>query len=169
MHLAVDRKNQLRGTIMGGTSVEVGDLIYEVVAPFTSITDYGANVQAILAGAEAPPAEGAQIDFAFQGTFCGPRLSGSVAGVDYAHARADGRVDLHIHASLTTQDGARIAFFADGVAIPGPDSVWQLRENCRFLTSFADYRWLNGIQAWGIGSVDLGRGEVRIKVYAAAP
>ena len=60
---------------MAGTSVEVGDLIYEVVAPFTSITDYGVNVQAILSGAESPPAEGAQIDFAFQGTFCGPRLS----------------------------------------------------------------------------------------------
>ena len=152
---------------MAGTSVEVGDLIYEVVAPFTSITDYGANVQAILSGAEAPPAEGAQIDFAFQGTFRGARLSGSVTGIDYAHARADGRVDLHIHASLTTEDGARIAFFADGVAMPGPNGVWQLRENCRFLTSFADYRWLNGIQAWGIGTVDLGRGEVRIKVFAA--
>ena len=152
---------------MAGTSVEVGELIYEVVAPFTDITDYGIDVQAILSGAQAPPPEGAQIDFAFQGTFCGARLAGTVAGVDYALARADGRVDLHIHATLTVQDGARIAFFADGVALPGPDGIWQLRENCRFLTSFAAHRWLNTIQAWGIGTVDLGRGEVRIKVYAA--
>jgi hypothetical protein len=152
---------------MAGTSVEVGELIYEIVAPFTSITDYGVDVQAILAGTQAPPAEGAQIDFAFNGTFRGDRLRGSVTGVDYAHARADGRVDLHIHATLTADDGSRIAFFADGVAMPGPDGVWQLRENCRFLTSFPAYRWLNGIQAWGIGVVDLGRGEVRIKVYAA--
>lgn len=152
---------------MAGTSVEVGELIYEVVAPFTGITDYGIDVQAILSGAQAPPSEGARIDFAFQGTFCGERLAGTVAGVDYAHVRADGRADLHIHATLTVQDGARIAFFADGVALPGPDGVWQLRENCRFLTSFAAHRWLNAIQAWGIGTVDLGRGEVRIKVYAA--
>jgi hypothetical protein len=152
---------------MAGISVEVGELIYEVVAPFTSITDYGVDVQAILSGAQAPPAEGAQIDFAFQGTFRGDRLSGVVTGVDYANARADGRVDLHIHATLTTEDGARIAFFADGVAMPGPNGVWQLRENCRFLTSFPAYRWLNGLQAWGIGTVDLGRGEVRIAVHAA--
>lgn len=152
---------------MPGTSIEVGEPICELVAQFTTITDYGVDVQAILSGAQAPPAEGTQIDFAFQGTFRGDRLSGSVAGVDYAHARADGRVDLHIHATLTTGDGARIAFFADGVATPGPDGIWQLRENCRFLTSFAAYRWLNGVQAWGIGTVDIGRGEVSIKVYAA--
>jgi hypothetical protein len=167
MQRAFGSPKRLKETGMGGTSIEVGDLIYEVVAPFGSITDYGANVQEILSGAEAPPAEGAQIDFAFQGTFRGARLSGSITGVDYAHARADGRVDLHIHASLTTDDGARIALFADGVAMPGPNGVWQLRENGRFHTSFADYRWLNGIQAWGIGAVDLGRGEVRIKVFAA--
>lgn len=153
---------------MSGTSVTVGELLYEVVAPFTSITDYGVDIPAIMSGAQTPPAEGAQIDFAFEGTFQGARLSGTVAGVDYAHARADGRIDLHIHATLTTHDGARIAFFADGVATLGPNSVGQLRENCRFLSSFPAYRWLNGIQAWGIGTVDLGRREVRIKVYAAS-
>ena len=152
---------------MTAATVEIGEFLYEVVAPFTSITDYGVNVQEILSGASTPPPEGTQIDFAFQGTFKGARLSGSVAGVDYAHARADGRVDLHIHATMRTGDGARIAFYADGVATPGPDGVWQLRENCRFLTSFGPYRWLNALQAWGIGAVDLGRGEVRIKVYAA--
>ena len=151
---------------MSGTSIEVGELIYEVVAQFASTTDYGLGPEALLAGATPPP-EGAQLDFAFRGTFAGDRMSGSVTGVDYAHARADGRVDLHIHATLTTESGERIAFFADGVATPGPDAVWQLRENCRFLTSFEAYRWLNGIQGWGIGTVDLARGEVRIKVYAA--
>lgn len=152
---------------MGTTTVEANQLLYEVVARFTGITDFGTNTSEIMSGLQPPPAEGAQINFAFEGTFNGPRLAGSVSGVDYAHARADGRVDLHIHATLTTTDGARIAFFADGVASPGAEGRWQLRENCHFLTSFPDYRWLNSMLAWGIGTVDIGRGEVSIKVYAA--
>jgi hypothetical protein len=32
-------------------------------------------------------------------------------GVDYLSARADGRVEIHIHAQITTEDGKKIALY----------------------------------------------------------
>src|SRR2546427_13249714 len=39
-----------------------------------------------------------------EGTVTGPKLKGMVKGVDYANVRADGRLQLHVHAGITTED-----------------------------------------------------------------
>jgi len=48
----------------------------------------------------------------------GPKMKGTVKGIDYLHIRADGRCQLHIHAEITTEDGKKISLAADGVGIP---------------------------------------------------
>jgi hypothetical protein len=78
-------------------SIKVGELLCEVVVNFTKITDYGVSLPEFMSGSVAIPPEGARFDAAYQGTFLGPRISGTVEGVDYLHIRADGRFDLHIH------------------------------------------------------------------------
>ena len=93
-------------------------------------------------------------------------MGGSVKGVDYLHLRADGRFQLHIHAEITTEDGKKIALSADGVALGGPP-VLQLRENATLTTSYPEYSWVNTIQVWASGTVDLAKGEIRVKGYAA--
>jgi len=42
--------------------------------------------------------------------------------VDYFYVRADGRIQLHFHAELTTEDDKKIAVSADGVVVPEPGS-----------------------------------------------
>jgi hypothetical protein len=80
----------------------------------------------------------------------------------------DGRGEPHIHAQITTDDNHNIAVFADGVVFPQEGTtVWQLRENVSFITAAAAYGWLNQLQGCGQGTVDPGKGEVRVKVYAA--
>ena len=64
-----------------------------------------------------PPA-GARFDISFRASLRGPRLSGTITGIDYLDMRADGRAQLHIHARIATEDGQAIAFFADGVDTP---------------------------------------------------
>ena len=82
--------------------------------------------------------------------------------------RADGRIQLHIHAELTTDDGEKISLFADGVATPEEGTaIMQLRENVTLSTSSPAYSWVNQIQVWGQGTVDLAKSEVNIKAYAA--
>lgn len=144
-----------------------GEPIYEYTVQFTQVVEYGASAEALFAGQTPPPAEGARIDVHFEGPITGQKVTGTVKGVDYLHIRADGRAQLDIHAEITTEDGKKIALAADGVGIPQEGSpVFQLRENVTLTTNHPEYSWVNPIQVWGVGTVDVSKGEVRIKGYA---
>jgi len=145
-----------------------GELIYEYTVQFTQVVEYGIAPDAIFSGQTPPPPEGARFDVHFEGPITGPKVQGTVKGVDYLHLRADGRGQLHIHAEITTADGKKIALAADGVAIPEPGSpIYQLRENATLTTNHPEYAWVNTLQVWAPGTVDVAKGEVRIKGYVA--
>ena len=145
-----------------------GEFIYEYTLQFTQVVEYGASSNAIFSGQSAPPAEGARFDVYFEGPITGPKLNGTVKGVDYLHIRADGRCQLNIHVEITTEDGKKISLAADGVGIAQPGSpIVQLRENVTLTTNHPEYAWVNTIQVWAPGTVDLSKGEIRIKGYAA--
>jgi hypothetical protein len=152
---------------MGEHTGMPGDLIYEYTAHITQVVGYGASADAVLSGRTPPPPEGARFDVYFEGPVTGPRVNGTVKGVDYLLLRADGRSHLHIHAEIATADGKRIALAADGVAIPEPGSpVLLLRENVTLISNHPEFAWVNRIQIWAPGTVDLSKGEIRIKAYA---
>ena len=89
-------------------------------------------------------------------------------GVDYLYVRADGRLELNIRGEITTGDGAKIALRADGVALPQKGSpIAQLRENASMLTAHENYLWVNGLQVWAPGTLDLSKGEVFVEGFAA--
>jgi hypothetical protein len=150
------------------SSIDVGELLYEYTVQLTGMTDYGIALDALMSGQVAPPPEGARFDVPFEGTATGPRLKGRVTGVDHLRVRADGRFELHLHARFETNDGARVALFADGVAIPREgSSIADLRENVTLTTSFKEYAWVNRLQVWASGTVDLATLIVRLRGYAA--
>ena len=144
-----------------------GEPLYEYTMQFTQVVEYGTSAEALFAGQTPPPAEGARIDVYFEGPITGARLKGTAKGVDYLHIRADGRAQLNIHAEITTEDGKKIALAADGVAIPQEgSSVFQLRENVTLTSNHPEYAWVNPLQIWAPGTVDVATGEIRIKAYA---
>jgi len=145
-----------------------GELIYQYVPQVTQVVEYGASADAVFSGRTPPPAEGARFDLYLEGPVIGPRLTGTVRGVDYLNFRADGRAELHIHAEITTGDGPKIALLATGLAIPEEEgsSVFQLRENVVLTTNYLDYAWVNQLQLWASGTVDVAKGEVDLKAYA---
>jgi hypothetical protein len=152
---------------MGEYKGTPGELIYEYTLQFTQVVEYGISANVFFSGQIPPPAEGARFDVYFAGPIIGPKLKGTIKGVDYLHIRADGRCQLNIHAEITTEDGKKIALAADGVAIPEKGSpVFQLRENVTLTTNYPEYSWLNPIQVWAPGTVDVSKGEIRIKGYA---
>jgi hypothetical protein len=149
-------------------SVELGDLLYEVELKIIGVTEYGISMESLASGKTAPPPEGARIDVAFEGESSGPRIAGKARGVDYLHIRADGKFQLHVHAELTTSDGQKISLFADGVGTPREgEPISDLRENVTLTTSAEAYAWVNTLQVWGIGTVNLAEQVIRIKGYAA--
>jgi hypothetical protein len=145
-----------------------GDLIYDYTVQLTGVTEYGVALADLLAGETSIPPEGARFDFPFEGTSAGPRLKGTVKGVDYANFRADGRVELHLHAEITDQAGKKIAFFADGVlglALP-PARISPVRENVTLTSSEPEYAWCNQMQIWATGTFDVEKSEVHLTGYA---
>jgi hypothetical protein len=153
---------------MGASEISSGELLYDAAVSFTEVVEYGMSLETLLSGSATLPLAGARFDVHFRGTLRGPKFRGALVGVDYLHMRADGRGQLHIHAQITTDDSHNIAFFADGVVFPHEGTtVWQLRENVSFMTATATYAWLNQLQGWGQGTVDPGKGEIRVKAHAA--
>ena len=146
-----------------------GELLYEYTIQSTGGTSYGVPaLDALLSGVADIPPQGARYDLAFQGPIAGQRLRGTVELTDYINVRPDGRVQLHIHAEITTDDGKKIALYADGVAhfTDGPP-VGDLRENVTMTTSEPDYAWVNPLQIWARGTVDLAKGEAHVTGYVA--
>ncbi len=144
-----------------------GKFVYEYSPQVTRIVDYGASADALFSGQVSPPPEGARIDFYLEGPLIGPKLKGTISGVDYLYFRADGRAQLHIHAAITTEEGKKIALAADGIAVREEgSSVCQLRENVTLLTNHIELAWVNLLQVWATGTVDVANGQVRVKGYA---
>jgi hypothetical protein len=160
---APDRTLQRR--IMSEQPQLPGELLYEYTLKITQVVEYGVSMEALLSGQAPPPGEGVRLDIHLEGAISGAKLNGSVTGVDYLHVRADGRMQLDIHGEITTEDGKKIALYADGVAI-GQPPVLQLRENATLTTSHPEYSWVNTLQVWAPGTVDLANGEVRVRGYA---
>ena len=99
------------------------------------------------------------------GTFSGERLSGKVAdepGGDWVTQREDGSIKLDVRICLETDDGASIFVTYFGIAVPGEDGL-SIRTAPLFETGDERYRWLNSIQAVGIGTSS--GGTVRYEVY----
>lgn len=143
------------------------ELIYEYRPRVIQVVEYGMSAEAVLSRRTPPPPEGARFDLYLEGPVTGPRLTGTVKGVDYLYIRADGRAQLHIHARIATQDGKSVALAADGVAIPYEESpVFQLRENVTLTTNHPELLWVNPIQVWASGTVDVSNGQVHVKAYA---
>ena len=140
--------------------------LYEARFRITSVTEYGAALAEVLAGAPAPP-EGLRLDVAFEGTVSGARLAGSAAGVDYVQLRADGRAELHVHARLATSDGANVALIIEGVGMPRGDGLVELRETVRLHSSDPRYRWVNPLVVLGIGTADFGLGTIEVRAFAS--
>ena len=116
---------------------------------------------------QAPPAEGARFDFYLEGPVSGPKLQGTFRGIDYICFRADGRAELHIHGEITTADGKKIALEAGGVAIAEEASpVFQLREHVSLMSNHPELSWVNPIEVWARGVVDVSTGQVHVTAYA---
>ena len=156
------------GSLKMPEAIQVRELVYEATLQFTEVVDFGIDLQSALSGAKPIPPEGARINVSFEGDLKGPKLKGKVAGTDYILFRGDAVGKLNIHAIISTDDGERIALWADGVFSPEKDSpIGQVRENVSLHTAVPKYAWVNRLQLWATGQADLSASTVALKVYSA--
>ncbi len=87
------------------------------------------------------------------GTFRGPRLRGRVlgGGGGWRIDRPDGAGELHLRATLETDDGELIYLWSRGIArLPAAGTPY-VRTTPVFETASARYGWLNRLVAVGVG------------------
>ena len=153
---------------MSTNNITVADHLYDVTAHFTNVIEFGISLQDLLSDPVKMPPQGARFDVEFEGSVSGPKMKGKVKGTDYVYMRPDGYSRLHIHAVITTDDGVNISFSGDGTSAPSDNpSVFNLRENVTVLTADPAYAWLNQLQIWAQGSVELTKGEIKVSGYIA--
>ena len=143
-----------------------GVLIYEYTPHVTHVVEYGASADGVFSGQTPPPAEGARFDLYLEGPVKGPKLSGTLRGVDYLWVRADGRAEVDIHAEITTESGRKVALAAGGVAVPEESSVFGLREHVKLTSNHPDLSWVNLLEIWASGTFHFTTGQVRVRAYS---
>lgn len=136
------------------------NLLFEEDVQLTAVKEFGYGWQDFAKGMKPIPDEGLQFEIHFEGKVYGEEISGSIKGIDYLTVRADKRLFLDLHATITTQDGAEIKVKESGINNNG-----QLLLNMDFHTNDERYRWLNQKHVWGLGTVDFQTGKVKIKGY----
>jgi len=153
---------------MSNTKITIGEHLYDLTVKITKITEFGTSLMELGAGQVNPPPQGARFDMAFEGSGSGPKLKFTITGIDYLHVRADGLFQLHIHGEITTDDGAKISFFGNGISIlEEGTTVAQLRESAMLTTSHEAYSWVNQLHIWAQGTIDVATMEINVRAYAA--
>lgn len=147
--------------------IDVQELVYKAKLQITGETDFGISMQAGLSDPASIPPEGVRVDIPFSGQIDG-KVKGKISGTDYLLMRGDGVSQVHVHAVIETDDGARISLFADGVAtmMQGVPKA-KLSENVSLHTAAAKYVWVNRVQIWATGEADLTNGQIALEAYAA--
>lgn len=141
--------------------------LYHADVRITDVVEFGTPLQPVLSGEMQPPACGARFDVRVDGTVSGPKLKGAITAVDYVTVRADGRMELHIHGIVSTEDGAKIAIFIDGLGTPEPAAGRiRLHEDVKLHSSDARYQWVNTLAVWARGAVNLQAMEVEVDAYS---
>jgi hypothetical protein len=127
-----------------------------------------------------PVPEGIRVTFYLSGgVVTGPRCSGKVlpVGADWLLIRKDGIGVVDVRSTLQTDDGALIYVTYNGVLDPGTDGYeaflngtlpakFPIRTAPRFQTANPVYAWMNRVQAYGVGEVDMVNASVTYHVYA---
>lgn len=141
------------------------ELVYSYTLKVTGAIDFGCGLDSVMKGDKLPD-EGVRVDISFEGQVDG-RVKGTLGGTDYLYIRPDRRMELNIHAILKTEKGANAALHATGVALPKEGPVLFLKENASWFSSHPDLKWLNTLQIWAEGEVNLAEGSIKIKGYKA--
>jgi Protein of unknown function (DUF3237) len=150
------------------STIDAGELLYTVTLNITGMKEYGVSFAALMAGEVQTPVEGARFDVAFEGTATGPKLNGAAEGIDYVRVLADGRFELHIHETITTEDGQNISAHGDGMATLRPEGgIADADVNMTLFASSKAYTWVNQLQVKGIGTIDLAKQLIQFTAYSA--
>lgn len=152
---------------MDNYNTNIGKLIYRAEIKYIDLVEYGISLESLSSGENPIPSAGARFDRSFQGILNGPVLKGLVDGTDFLYIRPDRTFHTHLHGRIITAEGIRIAVSSEGVSLHQNFSDEALlRSSVTLFTSSEPYLWLNRLQLWSVGSMDLAQGAASLRSYS---
>ncbi|MGA2765876.1 MAG: DUF3237 family protein [Spirochaetia bacterium] len=153
---------------MMSETVAVQEHLFDSTTQITETIDFGTGMEDVRSGRTTMPPQGLRFNLRIEGELTGAKVKGKISGTNYLYVRADGVGFIDAHFIVITPEGDRIAMHAQGISTPPEGStVSQFRENESFFTASTKYAWINRIQVWATGSVDLETGKLTAKGYIA--
>lgn len=130
------------------------------IGNFEHLANYKAKVTDTFDYGET--AIGQRLDVHFGGPIKGPRLSGTMTGIDYVEPRFDGTLGIHVRAMITTDDNALISVHINGFFNPETGAINDNR--VQMLSSDERYRWLGDKIIIGRGKAGATSGAEGIEI-----
>lgn len=130
-------------TSKSASSVPVSEFLFSFKGVPTQIVSFG----------DTPL--GQRLDIHFDGEVEGPKLNGTLSGVDHGLIRLDGVMEIDVRGALVTQDGANISVAIKGYLLRG-DTIRDT--NVKLVTGDQRYSWLNDKIIVGEGKSTPGEG-----------
>ena len=146
----------------------VGDFAGHFALRFIEVVDFGIRLDEVLTGTEIPPG-GTRIDVHVAGSITGGPLEGELTGTDHLDFQPGLRsVGRHIHLTLTTTTGARVAAAGECTVTqrPGVDTT-ELRVAVLLRSTATDTASLDGSTIWAVGAVDPFAGKIEGDLFFA--
>ena len=114
-----------------------------------------------------PVPEGTRVNAEFNGILRGPKINGSVKGIDYVLFRKDGTGILHVHGVVTTEEGELIYIEGSGFVTPtDQERRSDMKETVTCQTTSKKYTWLNTTLVASEGYSNTRIGEVHLRYFA---
>ena len=149
-------------------TMAVQEHLFDAATQITETIDFGIKVQDVRSGRTPMPPQGLRFNFKIEGELTGAKIKGKISGIDYFYLRADGIGFIDAQMIVTTTEGDRIAIHTQGIStLHEGSAVSQFSESESFLTASVKYAWINRIQGWATGTVDLATGKLAAKSYIA--
>ncbi|BDD05661.1 DUF3237 family protein [Aureibacter tunicatorum] len=144
---------------------ENATLVYEATIATTNMDGFGISQEDLFNGTAPIPAEGARVDFEFEGTTEG-EINGDISGIDYATVLPDGSLELNVRGKIQTPEGAVISLKVVGVSRPGEtQGISHLFETAELRTSHESYSYLNDKTIIGVGTSDITTNTLTVRLY----
>ncbi|WP_196889191.1 DUF3237 family protein [Aureivirga sp. CE67] len=133
-------------------------LLYQTTAQVTGAETFGA------AFTDPLPEEGRRVNFLFEGPVNG-EINGTLKGTDYGTMLPNGNVIVDVHATIETNDGAKIAVRYKGETVPNSQTISDLTETGTLISNHPDYAHLNDMFIVGVGTSDNTTNTLMISIY----
>jgi hypothetical protein len=145
-------------------NVEAQEFLYDSTIHWVETVDFGVDPYVVLSGHASVPLQDLRFTLKTYGTLSGPSLQGKLEGTTQILFGSNRTGISCVQAILTSPEGDRISFMADGFFSTARDGeAVPYRETARLYSASERYGWVNTLKGVATGSIDFPARRMTLK------